>query len=149
MACLYGCIAVLAPAQVRNCTWEVLCSSAPSIQNPKTHFCKEDMTLKRQLTAIYTHSCTKVYTSVRKILFFSVLKSFLNAKIILSGNYRQIFSLAYRFVRDGLKIFDSYLVKIIFNLFMKSLKSIANGACLYGPIAGFAPAQVRNYASCQ
>lgn len=45
----------------------------------KTPFGNKKKILKRQLTAIYTHSCTNVYTSVRKILFPTALKSFFKA----------------------------------------------------------------------
>lgn len=76
------------------------------------------MILKRQLTAIYTHLCTKVYTSVRKILFLTVLKSF------------------FKLVSGGSKIFESYLTKIIFG------KEKGFMACLRTPIAVLAPAQV-------
>lgn len=87
MACLYGYIAVLTPAQVPSCTWGVLRSSAPSIQGPKTPFWDKEVILKRQLTAIYTLSCTIVYTSVRKILFLTLLNPFFEGVIACLYGY--------------------------------------------------------------
>ena len=81
MACLYGLIAVLTPAQVPSCAWGVLRSSAPSIQDPKTHFGDKEVILLDNYLQIFSLAyffiCggSKVFDScLTKIIFLKRLR---------------------------------------------------------------------------